>query len=209
MYLFTRRTRLAPGHGTAGADWARSVAGKARDLTGQELQVWESVFSPAAGTIGWSGWFESLVALEQFGDTLDADPAFEKLTNAGTRYTQGGFDDGLVEPSYGTPAPGPARYVGGAAAIAVGGSRARAMAAGVAIAQRCEAITGRPTIFCRSVTGRADAVKWFTSYESASAMEVAKRELSGDPSWLALLDSIQGCFDADAGITTTIFRRLG
>ncbi len=91
MYLFTRRTRLAPGHGTAGVDWARSVAEKARALTGNELRLWGNAYSSGVGTIWWSGWFDGLDALERFVDQLESDPAMEKLTNAGTRYTAGGF----------------------------------------------------------------------------------------------------------------------
>ena len=110
MYLFTRRTRLAPGHGTAGVDWARSVAEKARALTGRDLRLWGTAYSAGVGTIWWTGWFEDFQALEQFGDTLAADPAMEKLTNAATRYTDGGFDDGIGEPGYGAPLDPTARY---------------------------------------------------------------------------------------------------
>jgi hypothetical protein len=208
MYLFTRRTRLAPGHGTAGVDWARSVAGKALELTGQELQVWGSVYSPGVGTISWTGWFPSFEALEKVGDVLQADASMEKLTNAGTRYTEGGFDDGLLQPVSGS-AGGAFEYVCGTGAVAAAGGYARAVAAGIEIAQRSEAITGCPTTFCRSVSGRAGAVKWLNPYESAAQMEAAQRELTDDRSWIELLDSTRGCFAADRGITTGIYRRLG
>ena len=38
MYLFTRRTRLADGNGTAGVEWAGSIAAKVTELTGQEIR---------------------------------------------------------------------------------------------------------------------------------------------------------------------------
>jgi hypothetical protein len=190
-------------------DWARSVAGKARELTGQEFQLWGTVYSRGVGTIWWTGRFESIEALESVGDVLGADPSMEKLTNAGTRYTEGGFDDGLLEPSYGTPATDHARYVTGATAIAAAGCYVRAIEAGVTIARRSEAITGRPTIFCRSVTGRAGEVTWLTGYESASAMEAAQRKLAGDQTWLELLDSTSGRFAPDGCMNTTIGRRFG
>ena len=41
-------------------------------------------------------------------------------------------------------------------------------------------------------------------------MEKADTALSGDPSWLKLLDSTKGCFAEDANVTqSTIYRRLG
>jgi hypothetical protein len=209
MYLFTRRTRLAPGHGTAGVDWARSVAEKARALTGHELRLWGNAYSAGVGTIWWSGWFDDLDELERFGDALEADPAMEKLTNAGSRYTAGGFDDHLGEPGYGSPLDGAARYVEGVSAVAGPGCPDHVHATGVAIARRTEQVTGHPTTFCRAVTGRAGSVMWLTAYESAATMEAARRVLDGDRALLELLDAARGCFAAPPGIEHTIYRRLG
>src|SRR3954451_4899037 len=188
MYLFTRRTRLAPGHGTAGVDWARSVAEKAGALTGHELRLWGNAYSSGVGTIWWSSWFDGLDALERFGDALEADPAMEKLTNAGTGYTAGGFDAGLREPRYGSLLDGSARYVDGVSAVAGAGRPEHVHAAGGAIARRAEEVSGHPTTFCRSVTGRAGAVMWLTGYDSAATMETAQCALDGDPQLSELLD---------------------
>lgn len=210
MYLFTRRTRLSAGNGTAGVEWAGQIAAKVKELTGTEIQLWSTVYSPGFGTISWTGWFESLEALEKVGDTLQADPSMEKLSNAGAKYTEGGLDDGLVQPIYGTPSDAPIQYVGGAVAVAAAGNIERAMAAGIEIAQKSEAITGLPTLFGRSVTGPYGGVGWLTGYESAAAMETADSALSGDSSWLKLLDSTKGCFAEDTNVTqATIYRRLG
>jgi hypothetical protein len=209
MYLFTRRTRLAPGHGTAGVDWARSVAKKARALTGHELRLWGNAYSAGVGTIWWSGWFDGLDALERFGDALEADPAMEKLTNAGTRYTEGGFDDRLGEPAYGSCLAASAHYVDGVSAIAGIGCPERVLAAGVAIARRTEQVSGHPTTFCRAVTGRAGAVMWLTAYESAATMETARHELEADPTLLELLDASRSCFAEAPRVEHTIYRRLG
>jgi hypothetical protein len=210
MYLFSRRTRLSEGNGTAGSEWAGKIAAKVKELTGQEIQLWSTVYSPGFGTISWTGWFEDLEALERVGDTLQADPSMEKLANAGTKFTEGGLDDGLVQPIYGTPSDAPAQYVGGVVAVAAVGSIERAMAAGIEIAQKAESITGLPTLFGRSLTGPYGELGWLTGYESAAAMEKADAALSGDPSWLTLLDSTGGCFAADSSAThSTIYRRLG
>jgi hypothetical protein len=210
MYLFTRRTRLSGGNGTAGVEWALQIAAKVKELTGTEIQLWSTVYSPGFGTISWTGWFESLEALEKLGDTLQADPSMEKLSNAGAKFTEGGLDDGLVQPIYGTPSGAPIQYVSGATAVAAAGNIERAMAAGIEIAQKAEAVTGLPTLFGRSVTGPYGGIGWLTGYESAAAMEQADSALSSDPGWLKLLDSTEGCFAADTNVTqSTIFRRLG
>lgn len=94
MFLFTRRTRLSEGNGTAGVEWAGSIVAKVAELTGQVIRLWGSAFSPGAGTITWTGWFEDLQSLELVGDKLAADPAMERLVKAGTKYTAGGLDDG-------------------------------------------------------------------------------------------------------------------
>jgi hypothetical protein len=205
MYLFTRRTRLAPGHGTAGIDWACSVAVKARELTGRRLEVWGNLCSPAAGTVSWNGWFRDFESLEHFGAALGADPAMEKVTNAGARYTDGGFDDDLLEPislepisgsSAGPGAGSPVRFASVIGARATGEGYTQAIAAGLELARTREAVTGRPTIFGQAVTGNCGALRWLTGYESAAEMEQDHRTLAADPGWLALLDSTRSCFES-------------
>ncbi len=122
MYLFSRRTRLSGGNGTAGVEWAQSIANKVKELTGTEIQLWSTVYSPGFGTISWTGWFEDLQSLETVGDKLQTDPGMEKLNNAGTKYTEGGLDDGLIQPIYGAPTEAPIQYVGGAVAVAAAGT---------------------------------------------------------------------------------------
>jgi hypothetical protein len=209
MYLFTRRTRLSEGNGTAGVEWAGSIAAKVMELTGREIRLWGSAFSPGAGTITWTGWFDDLHALELVGDRLAADPAMEKLVKAGTKYTDGGLDDGLVQVIHGVPSEAPVEYVGGVVAVAAAGNIGRAAAAGIEIAQKAEAITGVPVLFGRAVTGPYLQVHWFTGYESVTAMETADTAQTSDSSWIELLDSTKDLFIADTSSPqATIYRRL-
>ncbi len=210
MYLFTRQTRLAAGNGTAGLEWAGSICAKVKELTGQEMELWARVYSPGFGTISWTGWFPDLAALEAVGDKLEADPSWSTLTDLGAKFTEGGFDDGLVQPISGEPSGAPIQYVGGAVAVCAAGNIERAMTVGIDIVQKSEAITGLPTLFGRSVTGPYGAVGWLTGYENATAMEKAESALASDPGWLKLLDSTKGCFVEDPNITqATIYRKLG
>jgi hypothetical protein len=209
MYLYTRRARLAPGHGTAGVDWALTVARKARELTGQELRLWGAVWSPGVGTITWTAWVDGLEALEKIGDILEGDAAMEKLTSAGTRYIVGGYDDGLLEPVVGEPPTDRVQYVAATAAVASRRGATQAIAAGADLARRAEAVTGRPTLFGRAVTGRGGEVQWLTGFERAEDLDAAQRSLARDDDWLALLDATRRRFAPAAAGGTTIYRRLG
>jgi hypothetical protein len=209
MYLFTRRTRLSEGNGTAGVEWAGSVAAKVTELTGREIRLWGSAFSPGAGIITWTGWFEDLQTLELAGDKLAADPAMERLVKAGAKYTDGGLDDGLVQVIHGVPSTAPVEYVGGVVAVAAPGNTGRARAAGIEIAQRAEAITGVPVLFGRALTGPYFQMHWFTGYENVTAMEKADTTQASDPNWSELLDATKDLFIADTrSPRATIYRRL-
>jgi len=209
MYLFTRRTRLAPGSGTAGVEWAASICPKVKSITGQDVELWAHMYSPGAGTITWTTWFSDLSALEQVSDQLQADSSFQKLADQGSKHTVGGLDDGLLEPIFGEPTNTQPQYVGGAVAVAAAGGLARAMGAGVEIAQKAESVTGLPSLFVRSLTGPFGSVGWLTGYDSAATMEKAQAALGADPSWLALIDSTQGCWVEDPSTTqATIYRRV-
>jgi hypothetical protein len=211
MYLFSRTTRLARGDAAAGVAWALSITEKVKQVTGHDLQLWSTVYSPGVGTIAWTAWFDDLASLEAVGDKLNADPAMGALGNAGNEFTDGSLDDGLLRPIYGDPTAGAdAQYVGGAVAVCAAGNIERAMGLGVEIAQKSEAITGKPTMFLTSATGPYGGVTWLTGYESVTEMEKAEEAIAADSGFVKLIDSSKGCFVEDATITqASIYRRLG
>lgn len=210
MFLFTRRSRLAGGNGMAGIEWATGVCAKVKEITGQEVQLWANVYSPGFGTISWTSWFADLASLESVADALSADASYQALANSAPSFTEGGFDDGLLQPIHGAPDPErPIQYVIGVQAVAAAGNAERAIAAGVDIAQHSESTTGVPTMFLRSLSGPYGAVGWLTGYESIAAVQAASEALEADPAWLKLIDSTEGCFVADAAITQqTLYRKL-
>ena len=210
MYLFNRRTRLAGGNGTAGIEWATSIAAKVTELTGQEIQLWATVYSPGFGTISWTSWFEDLAALEKVGDTMQADSAMTKLADQGAKYTEGGLDDGIFQPIYGSPDPArETQYVGGVTAVAAPGAIERAMGVGVEIAQKVEAVTGMSCIFAQALTGPYGSVGWLTGYDNIAAFQAAGDAITADTSLLKLVDSSAGCYIEDATITQqTLYRRM-
>jgi hypothetical protein len=210
MYLFSRRARLVGGDGMAGIEWAAEICGKVKEVTGQEVQLWATVYSPGFGTVSWTAWFEDLAHLETVRDKLQADAAYLDLATKGAGLTEGGLDDGLVKVLHGTPDPACAiQYVGGVQAVVAGGSIVRAMTAGVEIAQRAEAITGLPTLFVQAMTGPYGSVGWLTGYDDIATVQAAGDKLAADPGWTSLIDSTEGCFAEDAAVTQqTLYRRL-
>jgi hypothetical protein len=210
MYLFSRRTRLVGGNGGAGLEWAVGIGAKVKEITGHDVQLWANVYSAGYGTISWTAWFENLTALEAMGDQLAADPSYNEMVNAGAALTDGGVDDGVVQPIHGTPDPErPIQYVSGATALIAGGSFERAIGVGIQLVEHGEKITGIPSMFVRALTGPYGSVGWLTGYESLAAMEKANDAQAADPGMLKLIDSTQGCFVEDAGATqTTLYRRL-
>ena len=210
MFLFTRRARLVGGKGTQGVEWAAGVCGKVKEITGHEVQLWAHVHSPGFGTISWTSWFDDLASLESVGDALGADASYLELTNAAPSFTEGGLDDGLLQPIHGAPDPKrPVQYVVGVQAVMAAGNLQRAVAAGVEIAEQSESTTGVPTMFLRSLSGPYGAVGWLTGFESIAAVEAATEANDADPAWLKLIDSTAGCFVPDAAVTQqTLYRKL-
>lgn len=210
MYLFTRRTRLVGGNGSAGLDWAAATTAKVNQITGHDVQLWAGAYSPGFGTITWTAWFDDLTALETLGDKLQADPGFVTLSNEGEKLTDGTLDDALYQPVYGQPDPArQAQYVGAVVGVLAAGNYARGLAAGVEIAQAAEKITGLPTIFTSGLTGSYGTVGFLTGYESIAALEQAQAKLTSDAGWIKLIDSTKGCFVEDTASTQqTIHRRV-
>ncbi len=210
MYLFSRRTRLAGGNGTAGVEWAVQIGAKVTAITGRDVQLWANAYSPGFGTIAWTAWFEDLTALESMGDQINADGSFMDLVAAGAGLTEGGLDDGVVQVLAGAPDPErPIQYVSGATAIIAGGSFERAIGLSIELAQRGEKVTGVPGLFGRALTGPYGSVGWLTGYESIAQLERANDALAADPEMLKLIDGTKGCFVEDAGAAqTTLYRKL-
>jgi hypothetical protein len=210
MYLFSRRARLRAGNGMAGIEWASEVCAKVRAVTGQEVQLWATVYSPGFGTLSWTAWFEDLAHLETVGDKLQADAAYLDLVDRGADLTEGGLDDGVFQVLHGVPDPArDIHYVTAVEAVVAAGEIARAMGMGVEIAQKAEAITGSPTLFGQSLSGPYGSVGWLTGHEDIAKLEANAQALVADPGWLELIDRSGGCWLEDAAATQqTIYRRL-
>ncbi len=208
MYLFNRRTRLVGGNGTAGLEWATAISEKAAAVTGHEVQLWATVYSPGYGTISWTAWFADLASVEKADDAMNGDADMTKLADLGAKFTDGSLDDAIFQPIHGAPNPTrEIQYVGSVAAVAASGNIERALGFGVEVAQKVEAITGMPCIFAQALSGPYGSVGWLTAYDNIAAIESAQTAMAGDSSFLKLVDSGAGCFVEDASVTQQTFHR--
>jgi hypothetical protein len=177
--------------------------------TDLDVQLWSVAYSPAFGSISWTAFLPDLVALEAAGDKLAADDGYIESANRGAELTIGGIDDSLLELVHGAPDPNAnPQYVSVVQAVCAAGSIVKGMTVGVEFAQRAEAITGRSTMFVRSVTGPYAGVAWITGYSDAAELEAAQNALAADADWLTFLDArIAGTYIEDVASTQTAFWR--
>ena len=208
MYLYSRRTRLTT---FAGVDWANRIKDRVTEVSGNECQLWATMYGDGYGTMSWTSWFPDLAALQASGDALITDDTYLALSAEGGEFTTGGVDDLLLKPLYGEVDPERSvNYVSGVVAVCAAGNIERAMTAGVDISQKAEAVTGLPTMFLTAMTGPYGGISWLTGYEDITAVEKAQDALAGDLAWLKLVDSTEGCFVEEPAITVqSIYRKIG
>ncbi|MGZ4718478.1 MAG: hypothetical protein ACXWCB_17455, partial [Acidimicrobiales bacterium] len=182
MYLYSRRTRLTTFDGV---DWANRIKDRVIEVSGNECQLWATMYGAGYGTLSWTSWFPDLAALQASGDALIADDGYLALSAEGANLTTGGVDDLLLKPLYGEVDPErPITYVTGVVATCAAGNIERAMTKGVEIAQKAESVTGLPTMFLSNVTGPYGGISWLTGYEDIAAMEKAETALNSDPAFV-------------------------
>lgn len=208
MYLFTRRRRIDPGHVTAALEWAVEATGRARSITGREIDAWAAVMSPEVGTLVWSFWTESLVEIEAAGDALVADHAFTKSAEKADDHFDGPMVDHVATLLHGDldPDAPPAGYVAVVEATAANGRLKEALGSGVAIADHATAAGGLSTAFVLNSTGLYGGVAWITGAPDLATLDASEAKLNADPAWLDLVSSVGT--DYAAGAVSTIYRRI-
>jgi len=207
MYLFSRRARL---NGAAGVEWATTILGRVKEVTGNDAALWAHAFSPGFGTVSWTSWWADLPSLESAMDKLQGDAKFTALAAEGRTFVDGVVDDALLQTVSGEVDPSGAdqiQYVAGAQAVCAAGNIARAMTLGIELAQKGEAITGVRTLFVRALTGTYGGVGWLTGYRDLAEFETAQDKLGVDPSFIAAVDGSKGAFVEDAAVTQQVIHR--
>jgi hypothetical protein len=208
MYLFTRSWRVDPEHIVKALEWAGEITETGRNVSGLQIDAWNTVLSPELGTVVWSAWAESIAQIQQAGDALMADSGYLKAVEKGADYFEGQASDGLAVLVHGDVNldDNSFEYVGVATASLANGRLQDGMAAGVEIADHVAKVTGDNTLFVVNTTGIFGGVAWITPMADSAAVDAGEAALMADADWLGLLDRVGSVFNP--GAAQAIFRRL-
>lgn len=211
MYLFSRRARLAPGNTRAAMTWVADITEKARQITGQDITAFTSIFSPQVGTIVWSLAAPDLAALETANDKLLTDDGYTVLVDEGARLVEGGVDDSVLNVLHGEMRPDRVvEYAGIIQTACTAGNLARGIEVGVEIAKRAEQATGIPSMFATTMNGAYGSVMWMGGYVDIDEMERAQTAMWSDASFVQFVDdNVKGVYVEDPAISQQLtYRRV-
>jgi hypothetical protein len=208
MYLFTRRTRVAPQHQLDGLEWATAICEKVNQITSLDVGVWTPVMSPAVGTLSFGCATETLTDLENGEAKLLADPIYLDLAKQGAEITTGQLDDMVAQYlTGGGPIGFEPSYVAVVQSQLANGNMQKGVAAGITIAERATELGGQPTAFLLGTTGSYGAVAWITAAATLADLERGEQAVNGNPDFIALVDESSTCYLP--GVTTQeIWRRI-
>ncbi len=208
MYLFTRQTKLSPGHVGDGMEWAVSVTEKVNQVTSLNVGLWARMLSPGLGTLSWGAAVEHLSDIEDAQTKLSADPLYQDFANRGATMTEGGIDDEVAQ--FITDAAGGGSnptHVAVVRSQLANGCFQSGIGAGLEIATMATELSGIQTSFLVSSTGTYGGVGWISGTDSLRALEDGESASNGNPEFLALVDRLSVNFIQ--GVTTqSIWRRI-
>jgi hypothetical protein len=206
MYLFTRRRSIGPSNATEAVPWVIETAAKATQICGIPVSAWTSMWGEDAGTVVWSAFVDDLTGLEQAGDKLAVDSAFNERIREAEHLFNGPVVDTLAQIIHGTPPTEPNPYVSAVVAQLANGHIRDGVAGAIAIAEAAERVTGHPTSVSMSVTGAYGGIAWLSGYADLAALEAAEGAINADAEFVALIDRTSPCYQPAA--QQAIYRRL-
>lgn len=210
MYLFTRTGRLGRGTSVrASTEWALTITEKVNQIVSIDVSLWTTILSPAQGTLVWSSMVPDLQSLEDADAKLMVDDTFVSLLDQGTQLLENGVDDAVAQLVSGDVDPelNP-QYVAVVRSELTTGGFAKGIEAGIEIAQRATTISGLPTSFFVSSTGKYGGVSWVSPAQSLGQLEAADARINADAGFLAYLDQVAPAAFVPGITTQAIYRRI-
>jgi hypothetical protein len=206
MILFGRNRTLNPARSREAIAFAVEVAGRAREVIGQEVFAWSSFASPESGMVLWSARFESMSSLEVAADKLSVANEYMDFVEQNDGLFVGPTLDTLTQVVAGTPDPSPMSYLSIVRATCRLGKLSDTMAAGAEIAEAVTRITGRSCLFGASLTGAYGGMGWITGAPDADALSQAWATWAADADATAMVERIGELLEP--GTNITYVRRL-
>jgi hypothetical protein len=209
MYLFTRQTRLAPGHFRDGMTLAVEITEKVNQITALNVGLWSSVMSPGAGTISWGAAAESLTDLEDANAKMMVDDVLMDMATRSAALTVGGVEDQVAQFLH-NPAPADSnpKYVGVVQSALANGSFQRGVEVGIEIAQRGTELSGQPTAFLLGTTGPYGAVAWISSADNLKQLEDGNNAVNMNPDFIKFLDEAASSCYLPGATNQSIWQRI-
>ncbi len=211
MYLFSRRGRVAPGNTRAAMAWATGITEKANQITGLNIGLYASTFSPEVGTLSWSTFVPDLPTIEVANDKLLLEDEYVTMLDAGAKLGLGNVDDLLLQIVHGAPDPGRrVEYATTVRTVCASGYLTKGIELGVEIAKRAEKTSGTPVLFATATTGHYGAVSWISGYNDVQALEKSQQALAADAKFAEFVDkSVKGVYVDNPALTQQrILRRI-
>ena len=208
MYLFTRVTRLAPGHLRDGTEWALDVTAKVNQITSLDVGLWSPILSPGVGTLSWAAMVETLSDLEDADAKLSADAMFLDAVDRAATVTVGGVDDQTAQFIHLPTADVDAKYVAIVQSTLANGAFQRGVEVGVQIATQASEISGTPTSFLMGVTGQYASCAWISAAATLRELEQGEQAVNGNPDFIALLDREAATCYLPGVTTQAIWKRI-
>jgi hypothetical protein len=206
MYLYSRRRHVNTARTREALATAVDACSRVTQITGWDVRVWSTVFSPDITALLWTTSLQSLDELAAGTDKLAVDNGWAEYLAQHDAEFEGPIDDNLLQVLHGAPGEQVPEYVWAVRAVAANGMLARAIEHGIEIAQAAERITGIPVMFASRVTGDYGGVAWISGAPDLATVETANAALVADPSWAELIDRGGTAFQQSAD--SFLLRRL-
>ncbi len=209
MYLFARNGTAAPDRLFEATAFAIEIAAKASSIAGVEIAAWRTEYGGPLTGLGWTVVHESHAAAGAVGEKLLADAGYVEAVQAAAPLFTGPGEDILAQiVASGGNGGHRGEYSSIVMAQCAAGKIGQAMAYGVEMMNDVVRITGRDSIFTRSMYGPWASVAWFSLAASLDEVEAATAALSADPDHLGKLDAGGGLFLPGSG-ESRLTRRIG
>lgn len=209
MYLFARNSTAAPDRLVEAAAFAVDIAAKASSITGIEMSAWQIEYGAPITTLAWTATVGSHAEVGAARDKLMADAGYLEAVEGAAGLFEGGAEDVIAEI---VAVGGEHGHRGDFSSIVMAqcaaGKIGQAMVWGVEMMNHVVAVTGRDSLFTRSMYGPWATVAWFSLAASLDEIEAATAALSADADYLTKVDGAADLFLPGSG-QARLSRRIG
>lgn len=209
MYLFARSRTAASDRMAEAAAFAVDIAAKATSVTGVELSAWQIEYGAPSTAFAWTATVGSHADVGIARDKLVADVGYIDAIQGAAGLFEGPPEDVIAEI---VALGGDGGHRGDFSSIVMAqcatGKIGQAMAWGVEMMNHVVAVTGRDSLFTRSMYGPWASVAWISLAASLDDIEAGTAALSADPDYLAKVDAGGDLFMPGSG-HSRLSRRIG